>query len=108
MATHLFDTQTQTTTGVKAPATLTKFPEFGATASVGLSAGTATIQLRAWNSSTYKEVLATFTLPVASGAKSGDLFDSAVIASQWENWDWNITAISGGGTATLTLSGSGI
>jgi hypothetical protein len=105
---HMLDTQTQTTTGVKAANSLTKFPEFGATASVGLTAGTATVQLRAWNDSGYKEILATFTLPVASGAKAGDLFDSAVIASQWENFDWNVTAISGGGTLRLTLSGSGI
>lgn len=108
MATHLLDTQTQTTTGIKAAATLTKFPEFGATASVGLSSGTATVSLRAWNSSSYKETLATFVLPVPSGVKTGDLFDSAVVASQWENFDWNVSAISGGGTLTLTLSGSGI
>jgi hypothetical protein len=108
MAQHLFDTQDVTTTGVKAAATLTKFPEFGATASVGISTGSATVTLRAWNHTSYKEVLRTFTLPVASGAKTGDLFDSEVIASQWEFFDWNVTAISGGGTLKLTLSGSGI
>lgn len=109
MATHMFDTQTQTTTGVKAANSLSKFPEFGATASVGLSTGTATVALRAWNNSSYKETLATFTLPVADGGvKNGDMFDSVVIASQWENFDWNVTAISGGGTLTLTLSGTGI
>ncbi len=108
MAQHMLDTQAVATTGVKAPASLAKFPEFGATASVGLTAGSATVQLRAWNNSSYKEILRTFTLPVASGAKTGDLFDSEVVAAQWENWDWNVTAISGGGTLTLTLSGSGI
>lgn len=108
MAQHMLDSQTVTTTGVKAPAMLTKFPEFGATASVGLTSGTATVQLRAWNSSSYKEILRTFTLPVASGAKAGDLFDSEVVAAQWENFDWNVSAMSGGGTLTLTLSGSGI
>lgn len=108
MAQHLFDTQGVTTTGVKAPATLSKFPEFGATASVGITTGSATVQLRAWNNSSYKEILRTFVLPVASGAKAGDLFDSEVVAAQWENWDWNVTAIAGGGTLTLTLSGSGI
>lgn len=108
MAQHLFDTQGVTTTGVKAPAALSKFPEFGATASVGITTGSATVQLRAWNNSSYKEILRTFVLPVASGAKAGDLFDSEVVAAQWENWDWNVTAIAGGGTLTLTLSGSGI
>lgn len=108
MAQHLFDTQDVTTTGVKAPATLSKFPEFGATASVGLTAGSATVTLRAWNNSAYKEILRTFILPVPSGVKSGDLFDSEVIASQWENWDWSVSAITGGGTLKLTLSGSGI
>ncbi len=108
MAQHLFDTQGVTTTGVKPAATLTKFPEFGATASVGITTGSATVQLRAWNNSSYKEILRTFVLPVASGAKAGDLFDSEVVAAQWENFDWNVTAIAGGGTLTLTLSGSGI
>lgn len=108
MAQHLFDTQGVSTTGVKVPVTLTKFPEFGATASVGITTGSATVQLRAWNSSSYKEILRTFVLPVPSGAKAGDLFDSEVVAAQWENFDWNVTAIAGGGTLTLTLSGSGI
>lgn len=110
MARHMFDTQSATTTGVKVAATLTKFPEFGATASVGVSGGTATatVQLRAWNDAGMKEVLATFTLPVSSGAKAGDLYDSAVIASQWENFDWNVSALGAGATLTLTLSGSGI
>lgn len=108
MAQHLFDTQSVTATGVKTPATLSKFPEFGATASVGITTGSATVQLRAWNNSSYKEVLRTFVLPVASGAKAGDLFDSEVIAAQWENFDWNVTAIAGGGTLTLTLSGTGV
>lgn len=110
MAVHMFDTQSVTTTGVKAPATLTKFPEFGGTASVLVAGGTATatVSLRAWNNTGAKEILATFTLPVASGSKTGDLFDSAVIAAQWENFDWNVTALGAGATLTLTLSGSGI
>lgn len=108
MATHLLDTQDVTTIGVKAAATLTKFPELGATASVGLTTGTATVQLRAWNHSSYKEILATFVLPVASGSKAGDLFDSLVIASSWEFFDWNVAAISGGGTLKLMLSGVGV
>jgi hypothetical protein len=110
MAQHLFDTQQVTTTGVKAPATLTKFPEFGATASVLVAGGTATatVALRAWNISGAKEVLATFVLPVASGTKTGDLFDSLVVAAQWENWDWNVLALGSGATLTLALSGAGV
>lgn len=110
MANHMFDTKTVTTVGVKTPFTLTKFPEFGATASVVVSGGTptATVSLRAWNDTSAKEILATFTLPVASGSKSGDLFDSAVIAAQWESFDWNVTAIGSGASLILTLSGSGI
>ena len=75
---------------------------------MGLTAGTCTVSLRAWNDVGYKETLATFVLPVASGAKVGDLFDSAVVASQWENFDWNVSAITGAGTLKLTVSGSGI
>lgn len=104
----MLDTITPTTVGVKTAGSLIKFPEFGATANVGLSAGSATVQLRAWNNSAYKEVLATFVLPVVGGAKAGDMFDSAVIASQWEMFDWNVQAISGGGTLTCSLSGAGI
>lgn len=109
MAQHYFDSQAVTTTGVKAPNSLTKWPEFGGTAQVAVSAGgSATMQLRAWNISGAKEVLAQIVLPVPSGAKVGDLYDSVVVASQWENWDWNVTALSAGATLTLTLSGSGI
>lgn len=110
MAVHMFDTQDVTTSGVKNPATLTKFPEFGGTASVAVAGGTATatVQLRAWNDPDAKEILVTFVLPVTGGAKAGDLFDSAVIAAQWEDFDWNVTALGAGATLTLTLSGSGI
>lgn len=109
MATKLTDTQTTTTAGTKAPATLTKWPEGGATAQVSLSTGTATVQLRAWvNGTTSKEILATFTLPVASGSKTGDLYDSLPVFTIWNNWDWNVVAISGGGTLTLGLVGVGV
>lgn len=107
MATHYLDAQNVLTSGVKPAQSLTKFPEFGATASIGSTGVSATVQFRAWNNSSFKEILATFVLPVPSGSKAGDMFDSAVIASQWENFDWNVVAISGG-TLTLTLSGSGI
>jgi hypothetical protein len=110
MAQHYFDNQTVTTTGVKAPNSLTKWPEFGGTAQVAVSGGTATatVELRAWNISGAKETLAQFVLPVASGAKAGNLFDSVVVASQWENWDWNVLALGAGASLQLTLSGSGI
>jgi hypothetical protein len=109
MAQHYFDTQTVNTSGVKPPATLGKFPEFGGTASVSVTAGgTATVALRAWNISGAKETLATFVLPVASGTKQGDLFDTVVIAAQYEAFDWNVLALAGGASVTLALSGSGI
>lgn len=111
MATRLIDTQTSiSTTGVKPPATLTKWPEGGATAQVGISgtSPTCTVQLRAWNNSAFKEILATFVLPVVGGAKNGDLFDSLPVFSIWENWDWNVTAIGGTPNLTLTLVGVGV
>lgn len=112
MATKLTDTQTVTTTGVKAPATMTKFPEGGATFSVEQSSGTvtaATVQLRAWNASmTGKEILATFTLPVPSGSKINDMFDSLPVFSIWDNWDWNVVTLTGTSTPTLRLSAVGV
>ena len=83
MAVHMFDTQVVTTTGVKAANSLTKFPEFGATASVLLSAGSATVQLRAWNNTGAKEILATFTLPVPSGAKVDGTPDTGANRVNW-------------------------
>lgn len=109
MAVKLFDSQTTTTAGVKAPASLAKWPEGGATGQVLLSAGAATVQLRAWVAGTAaKEVLATFVLPVADGEKLGDLYDSQPVYSMWDNWDWNVVSISGGGTLTLALVGVGV
>lgn len=115
MAQHLFDTQSVGTTGTKPAATLTKWPEFGATAQVLVAGGTptATVQLRAWNVSGAKEILKTFVLPVPAGtydadAKTGDLFDTLVVAAQYELFDWNVTALGSGATLTLTLSGSGL
>jgi hypothetical protein len=97
------DTQTVTTTGVKNPATLTKWPEGGATASVGLTAGTATVELRTWVNSSDKEVLATFML---GGAEP--MFGTLAVFSIWADWEWNVTAISGGGTLRLDLTGIGL
>ena len=104
------DTQTTTTTGVKALASLSKAPEYGFTATARVSGGTptATVQLRGWVETGAKEVLATFTLPVASGAKTGDLYDSAVVAATYDNLDWNVTALGAGATLTLTAVGVGV
>ena len=110
MATKLKDEITAiTTTGVKAPATLSKFPEFGATIGVEINAGSCTVQFRAKRASadTNPEVLATFVLPVVGGPKNGDLFDSLPIFSIWDTFDWNVTAISGA-TARLTVTGVGV
>lgn len=115
MAQHMFDTQVASTTGIKPAATLTKFPEFGGTASIVVSGGdaAATVQLRAWNTASAKEILKTFVLPVPAGtyeadAKTGDLFDSQVIAAQYENFDWNVMLLGAGASVTLTLSGTGL
>lgn len=104
------DTQAVTTTGVKPAASLTKAPEYGFTATARVSGGTptATVQLRAWVENGAKEVLATFTLPVASGGKTGDLYDTAVIAATYDFFDWNVTAIGAGATLNLSLVGVGI
>lgn len=110
MGTKLTDTQTVTTTGVKAPATLTKFPEYGATVGVELTGGgSCTVQFRAWanGSESNKEILATFVLPVVGGVKNGDTFDHLPIFSTWDNWDWNVTAIATG-TARLSVVGVGV
>jgi hypothetical protein len=109
MATKLTDTKTGiTATGVQAPNTLTKWPEFGATVTARLTAGTCTVQLRAWNDSSAKEILATFVLPVPAGVKAGDLHDSLPVFSPWDNFDYNVTAISGGGTLTMSVVGVGV
>ena len=55
-----------------------------------------------------KEILATFTLPVPSGSKVGDVFDSLPVFSIWDNWDWNVTTLTGTGTPTLRLSCVGV
>lgn len=117
MASKLTDTQTLTggtlTTGVKNPATLTKFPEAGATfqvAATGATAGSSNtfiVQLRAWVVGVAApEILAEFELPVPDGIKTGDLFDSIPVFSVWDDWDWNVTQV---GTATsVTLSAVGV
>ena len=112
MATKLTDTQTVSATGAVNPATMTKFPEGGATFSAIMEAGgtqTATVQLRAWNTSmAVKEVLWTAVLPVVGGSKNGDLFDSLPVFSVWDDWDWNVTALGAGATLRLSAVGVGV
>ena len=110
MAAKLTDSKTATAIGAVAN-TLNKFPEGGCTFGVQLSAGTAVVQVRAWTSSTTaKEVLATFTLPIAANAtfKANDLFDDFPVFTIWDNWDWNVVDIQGGGTLTLKAIGVGV
>lgn len=108
MATKLTDSRALTTTGVADPTTLTKWPEFGATVTAHLTTGTATVQLRAWTNGNAKEVLATFVLPVPAGSKAGDMFDSLPVFATYDDFDYNVTAISGGGTLTMTVTGVGV
>lgn len=111
MAQSLYDTQTTTSTGVLSPATLTKWPEGGGTASVGVAGGAATgvIELWAWNDPSMKELIASFTLPVPVGEdKAGDLYDSLPVASVWRDWEWDVVSLGAGATATLTLCGVGV
>jgi hypothetical protein len=103
MATILTDSQTQTAVGEYAPATMVKFPEFGATFSVGLTAGTATIELRAWVNPSYKQVLATFNLDVEAEASG-----AVPVSSVWTDWDWNVTSVTGSPTISLDAIGRGV
>lgn len=108
MAIRLTDSQTTTSAGIKNPATLTKWPEGGANVTVGVTTGTAVVELWAWISSSYKEKLASFTLPVPAGQdKAGDLYDSLPVESIWTDWEWNVVSLSGGGTLSLVLVGLG-
>lgn len=119
MATKLTDSQTLSggslVTGVVNPATLTKFPEGGATfqvAAAGATSGsgnTFKVQLRAWVIGVADpEVLAEFELPVPSGDKAGDLFDSLPVFSVWDDWDWNVTQVGTATAATLAAVGVGV
>lgn len=111
MAQPLFDSQVVTTVGVKPPATLTKWPEGGATASVGVAGGTpvAVVELIVWVDPAYKEKLASFTLPVPVGEdKAGDLFDSLPVSSIWKDWEWNVVSIGSSASLTLALQGVGV
>lgn len=95
------------TTGIKTPAVLTKYPEGGATFSARVTpGGSATVRLRAWVESGAKETLATFVLPCTQPGKVGDLYDSLPVFSVWDGYDWSVDAISG--TVTLGTVGVGI
>lgn len=112
MATKLTNVIVTTTTGVKDPNTdgtpaLAKYPEGGATLSARVSVGgAAVVELLAWVESGAKEVVATYTLPVPSGDKAGDLYDTEPINSIFDDFEWNVVSITG--TLTLSLVGVGI
>lgn len=105
MATRVSETISITTTGVKTPATVVQFPLGGATVSLHAPAATegspVEVQVRAWNISAAKEVLATIRLPVPDGMKAGDLFDSVPVFSIWKNWDLNVLSVNGTVTAAI-------
>ena len=116
MATKVEDTQTLSggslTTGVKNPATMTEFPVGGCTFQVSAAGSTggspAIVQLRGWvNGVSTPEILATFTIPVPSGAKIGDMYDSLPVYSIWDDWDWNVTQV-GASTTSIVLGACGV
>jgi hypothetical protein len=105
MATKLTDTLTGiSTTGTKNPSTLTKWPEFGATAQVALSGVgvSATVRLTAWVIGGKPETLATFVLNAAK------TYDSVPIFSTWDDWAWEVDAVSDATGLTLALVGVGV
>ncbi|MBE7419851.1 MAG: hypothetical protein HS128_19265 [Ideonella sp.] len=113
MATKLIDSQSTGSTGVKAPAMLTKWPEGGASAQVALSGGAgggaAVVRLRVGNIVGTKEDIATFTLPVPAGEpNAGSLHDIAVIPATFDEWDWVVDSLTGGGALALALVGLGV
>lgn len=96
-----------TATGTYNPASITKAPEGGFTATFGITAGSCTVRLRAWNNATYKETLATVTLPVPSGSKAGDLFDTVPVNYTYDDIDIVVDAIATG-TLTVNVVGVGV
>lgn len=103
----LVDTQTVTALGTYPPNSLTKFPEGGGNFGVYLSVGSATVVLRGWNYSmpgAAKETLVTFTIPRAGDSA---MFDNFEVETQWDQFDWVVSAISGGGTLRLSCVGVG-
>jgi len=96
-----------TTAGVHNPATVTKAPEGGFTVTFTLSAGTCKVHLRAWNISTSPEVLHTVDLPVPSGSKIGQMYDTVTVNNVYDDFDYNVEDISGG-TLTAYMTGLGV
>lgn len=110
MAQKLLDVKTGVTAaGQVSPATLTKWPEGGATAQVQLSAGTAVVRLRGSVITNQYEDIATFTLPVPVGEENeGALTDWELIPATFDKFVWNVDSISGGGSLTLAVVGVGV
>jgi len=123
MATKQTDSLTLTagtlTTGLKNPASLTKWPELGATVTVrapGATSGSpAIVELRVWTDASAKEVLATFTLPVPAvddagnaNANAGALFDSLPAFSTWDDFEYNVVAIGAATSIVCSVTGVGV
>jgi hypothetical protein len=105
MASKLTDTLTGvTTTGTKNPATLTKFPELGGTFQAALSgSGTsATVRLTAWNIGANPLTLATMTL------SSGTPSEAVPVFATYDDWAWEVDAVSDSTGLTLTCVGVGV
>lgn len=103
--------QAVTSIGPYEPATLTKWPELGATAQVSLSAAgvSAVVRLVAWVIPSKPETLVTFTLPIPSGQEAaGQRWDSCPVFSTWKGWRWEVDAVNDSVGLTLGLQGVGI
>lgn len=108
MATKITDAKTGiTATGFYNPNTATKCPEGGFTVTFTLSAGTCKVHLRVWNISGSPEVLHTVDLPVPSGPKIGQMYDTVPVNNVYDDFDYHVEAISGG-TLTAHMTGLGV
>jgi hypothetical protein len=116
MATKVQDTLTLSggslTTGVKDPQSITKAPEGQFTVTVyapGATSGSpAVVQLRAWTNSSAKEVLATFTLPVPSGSKANDVYDTLPVYATYDDIDYNVTSVGAATSIVISVTGVGV
>lgn len=95
------------TTGVFSPANgtppRTDAPELGGSVQFSLSTGTCEVELRVWNMVGKPEVVGTVSLPMASG----QMYRTVPFTYTFGGWDYNIKALTGGGTLTATMVGVG-
>ena len=87
---------------------LTKAPEGGFTVTARIDVGACIVQVRGWADPLAKEVLGTFTLPVPSGPKAGDMYDTLPVFATYDDIDYNVTSISGGAALTISAVGVGV